>query len=231
MQPRTVAVVAVRPDQQVAAAGDGGAGRELPLERVGRLVGQVHAAEVDRLAAGVHEFDPVVVVALGIEDRRAVGCHQFVDEQGRGRRAHICFFLFLVGGCQQRVGEPVARQVAGIGGHEGAEHSVGRSRVAARAVVCHRDGREGAARPRMFHRRRRQGGCPPPRAGLAGQEKHPDAEEQGDRCRTHRGPVPPPEAGMVVQYTHGLACLTANVPAAVILNSISMANFSSSATP
>ena len=67
--------VSVRPDQKIAAGGDGRQGRigrrDLPLGGRLRIVRQVQAARVDGHAPIVVDLDPIVILALRIGFRRS----------------------------------------------------------------------------------------------------------------------------------------------------------------
>ena len=108
VQARIVAAVVVRPDQQVAIGGKGGAGGEPPLLRLQLVVGQVHPGKIERGVRVVPELDPVVVVPLGIPDGVLVGRHEFVDDDGRGGGVQIVV-AYRQAGAAGGLGDRVAR--------------------------------------------------------------------------------------------------------------------------
>ena len=77
-----MAVLARKPDQQIAAGGNDH-GRELPAEGILRIITEEIPLQVDILISLVVELDPVLVVAIIIEIGQGVIRQEFVDDDLR----------------------------------------------------------------------------------------------------------------------------------------------------
>ena len=77
--------IVVGPNQKIAAGADCGRRRIIvrnaPFDGKRQFVRQIHAAYVDSVGAVVVYLDPIVVLALGILYRAAVGRHKLIDSQ------------------------------------------------------------------------------------------------------------------------------------------------------
>ena len=80
---------AVTPEDQVTAGGQGCSSREHPLARLQLVHTQTHPGQVERHSPRIVEFQPVRVLAPGIDHGRVVARHEFVQPRPRGRYDEI----------------------------------------------------------------------------------------------------------------------------------------------
>ncbi len=113
-RPTRIVRVHPRGEHEQVALGRKGNGWKIPLHELARVVGQVKCVEVDRGGIRVVDFDPVLGIAVAIQQPGGVDRQHLVDYQGQAEREIERVGRVVAEGDLLRIDEAVAVRIVGV---------------------------------------------------------------------------------------------------------------------